>query len=147
MSYSNQRSFSRSDSSEEAKKHADALKKLEGDILRFNDAAQPGVLIDAIKEFVQAYYKGISSHQLRKLFDLVRRAESWKDVQLARPKFAYAQARLSGPKGKEFISTLDYFMSQIKGDEGGQVKHFKSFFEALVAYHKFYESEKSDSNG
>lgn len=143
MSYQT-RSSSRSGDSDEAKKHADALKKMEGDILNFENAAQPQVLIDAIKDFANAYYKDITSHQLRKLYDLVRKAENWKRLQYTRPKFAYAQARLSSKNGKDFIATLDYFMALIKDDQ--QLKNFKLFLEAIVAYHRFYESDKTNKN-
>jgi CRISPR type III-A-associated protein Csm2 len=125
----------------------EALKKEKHQIYNFLNCERPDELLKAIQNYVEciAKTKSVTTHQLRNLYDLVRdkKVITWQSLHRLRPKFAYAQARMSNAKGKDFIGFLEGLMAGIKDDEGNKVKNFKHFFEAVVAYHK-YEDSKSN---
>ncbi|MCB0654136.1 MAG: type III-A CRISPR-associated protein Csm2 [Saprospiraceae bacterium] len=121
----------------EKNKHQKILEENKANILNFRLASNLSDLIDALSAYVKAEWRDLSTHQLRNLYDEVRRKKTPNEIQLLRAKFAYAQARQSSkPQAKEAIKFLDLIMSDVKQPE--QVDHFKAFFEAVVAYHKFH---------
>lgn len=81
--------------------------------------------------------KGVSTSQIRAVFSRVQnlpndyeRAE--RSLQLLRPKLAYQQGRHS--ELSELQEVLDEMIQRVSTD--GQLKNFKQFFEAVLAYHK-----------
>jgi CRISPR type III-A-associated protein Csm2 len=129
---------------EDCNEELEALRKEKLQIYNFLNCERPDELLNAIQNYVNciAKTKSVTTHQLRNLYDLVRdkKVDTWQSLHRLRPKFAYAQARMSNAKGKEFIGFLEALMAGIKDDEGNKVKNFKHFFEAVVAYHKYEDS-------
>lgn len=91
--------------------------------------------------------KNLNTNQIRKFFSVIRkidRKDNWKSIKpefyLLKPKFAYAAGRKNIPK--PFYNLMMKTMAKIDtGDDDENFKNFKTyvnFFEAIVAYHKFY---------
>jgi len=80
--------------------------------------------------------------QVRNIFDRVRRTVySENDVALLKSKFYYMAARYKGlePLKEVFSEAIDLILE--KGGEE-QFRQLKSFFEAVVAYQRYYEERK-----
>lgn len=99
-------------------------------------------LDDKLRTFIKENVSGISSSQLRKLYDKILTQKTARDIQLLRPIFAYTIARQNNDKSKQVMLLIDALAKELKDDEK-DVKGFKRFMEALVAYHKYYEVTKS----
>jgi len=84
--------------------------------------------------------KAITYSQIRNVYQLVKDENmSFKEIQLARPKIAYIQARLEDKEGRKFLEMIDDFINRIDTDEKKstqQIKNFQAFMQSLVAYHK-----------
>lgn len=93
-------------------------------------------LIDEINEVARAQGRDISSSQLRNIFAKVLAAKTVYDIQMLRPKLIYVAARSTSKSGKELIEKFERLAKEVKNIE--QVKSFKIFMEAFVAYHKFH---------
>jgi len=97
----------------------------------------------------------LSTSQLRKFFGELRRIDSdfeqkKNDILMLKPMLAYAVGR-DGNKTriKEFGNEISKGIDAIRlGDEVHAKNDFKNFlkiFEAIVAYHKFYEEKNRKS--
>jgi len=63
--------------------------------------------------------------------------ETYRELQLLRPKLAYQAARATG-KGVQWLKeTLDPAIQLVERDRQ-RFRHFVDFFEAILAYHKAY---------
>jgi len=84
--------------------------------------------------------KPLSTSQIRNILDRVQRIKPTENIkselQCLRPLLAYAAGRHGG-KVKFLQHYLDYAIQLVGGDKD-KFKNFKNFFEAIVAYHKFY---------
>ena len=81
--------------------------------------------------------ENISSSQLRNIFSRVKRVEKISELYTLRPKLAYVYGRPSTKEEmKKLIVLLDDQIKKVKNEK--QLEKFKSFFEAIIAYHKFY---------
>lgn len=85
----------------------------------------------------------LSTSQIRNILDKVQRIEKKekieKELQLLRPLLAYNVGRHKN-KVKVFevlYKYLDYAIGLV-GNDKEKFKNFKNFFEAIVAYHRFY---------
>ena len=108
-------------------------------LLRMHDKDIPaGEVIDSIKRFVEKTGKSITTSQLRNIYAKVLRVKEndLNSLQLIRPKLAYVAARQNKQGAKDFVNFLDEIISKISTP--AQISSFKTFFESLVAYHKFY---------
>ena len=91
-------------------------------------------------------YERISASKMRDFYDYVLRIdeknENWyKELVLLKPKLAYNYGKETNPTKKEALEKLAGTFSEIidKIDNDlNKFKNFKTFFEALVAYHKIY---------
>jgi CRISPR-associated protein Csm2 len=66
--------------------------------------------------------------------------ETYRELQLLRPKLAYQAARATGRgvRGVEWLKqTLDPAIQLVERDRQ-RFRHFVDFFEAILAYHKAY---------
>jgi len=87
--------------------------------------------------------KGVTVTQLRKIYNEVRNIELndkdclFKTVML-KSKMAYAAGRFNALK--DLYDIVKEFIDKINGDVS-KLKRFKQFFEAVVAYNRYY-SEK-----
>ena len=112
------------------------LRNNRSEILRISQSLKLKELIEHIKTFAEQDCKELKSHQLRRLYDEVRKKEAPNEIQLLRSKFAYAMARQTSKKSKDVIEFFDFVMEAVDTPE--QVENFQVFFESVVAYHKFY---------
>ena len=92
--------------------------------------------------------RNLKTNQLRKFFGAVRLMEqkdTWEEIEpefyLLKPRLAVSAGRKNIPK--QFYNLIMAAMRKVDvGNEEEKMKSFKtfvSFFEAIVAYHKFYE--------
>jgi|JI7StandDraft_1071085.scaffolds.fasta_scaffold08615_6 CRISPR type III-A-associated protein Csm2 len=109
-------------------------------ILTFSTANNLSDLINAIKGLAEHDCKELKAHQLRRLYDEVRKKSEPNEIQLLRAKFAYAMARQTSNRSKAVIAFFDTIMEKVSTKE--HVSEFKMFFEAVVAYHKFHHGNK-----
>ena len=101
-------------------------------------------VIDKIQKFVENNYRDITTSQLRNIFAEVKQAKL-NELPLKRPKLAYIRGRTDARKRgmHNLLELLDNLIKEIGTTETEDNKEkltgFKTFFEAVLAYHKFYE--------
>lgn len=106
---------------------------LQGDAVKLNEIAN---------KLGEYYADGgdkerLSASQIRGILDHLQRMEfTQNDLQLLRPKLAYAAGRHSG-KVKKLQFITDKAIMLVEADEK-RFKHFRDFFEAIVAYHRYH---------
>ncbi len=95
-------------------------------------------LIEKVKKFVEANYRDITTSQLRNIYSQVKKA-SLQDLPLIRPKLAYIAGRTDTKKRgmHRLIDLLDELIQKVNDEE--KLVGFKTFFESVLAYHKYYE--------
>ncbi|MEM4710161.1 MAG: type III-A CRISPR-associated protein Csm2 [Candidatus Diapherotrites archaeon] len=81
----------------------------------------------------------IKYHQLRKIYDYIRKAKDNKDLILAKPKIAYQNRVI---KNTNF---LDYYLKfidrVIESNDPKEKEYLKQFNEAIICYFKYYEKQ------
>ena len=88
----------------------------------------------------------VTTSQMRNIFSLILPLESPQSCWTTEPKLAYLAGRNeSTHKLKLFVDRLIILIRGIESPE--ELKNFKSFFEALVAYHKYNYKFKSRKGG
>ncbi|HPR72985.1 MAG TPA: type III-A CRISPR-associated protein Csm2 [Bacteroidales bacterium] len=113
-------------------------------LLRMNEKDTPaGKVIDNIKLFVERTGRAITTSQLRNIYSKILsiKEDNLTALQLIRPKLAYIAARQQRGESKELVMFFDEIISLVKTSE--ELKSFKTFFESVIAYHKFYHPEKN----
>lgn len=88
---------------------------------------------------------GLSTSQIRNIFSDVKKMDSFernkKELILLRPKLAYVAGRHR--RRTKVITDLQEVMDEcirnVKDEES--FKNFQDFFEAILAYHKYYGRE------
>lgn len=83
--------------------------------------------------------EGMSTSQIRNIFDAVKRMDKYQpyNLDLMRAKIAYVAGR-----NREVLDLQEVLDEAIKKvDNQDKFKHFKDFFEAIVAYHRRYGKE------
>lgn len=95
-------------------------------------------ILQNIEKFVSEEGKSLSTSQLRNIYDKVKRLKDndLNGLKLFRPNLAYIAGRSTNEKEKSLLAFIDLLIKSINSEK--QVKEFKIFFEAVVAYHKFY---------
>lgn len=94
--------------------------------------------INSLKEFIEKNRSGISTSQLRNIFSKLKKIDdkNYQDIYSVRPKLAYTYGRSDKDGMKKLLVSMDYFIQRIDTKE--KLTMFKNFFEAVIAYHKFY---------
>lgn len=93
--------------------------------------------IDDTKKLVNKYKNDISTSQLRNIFSRIKRINNFKELYALRPKLAYTYGRAEKKDGmKKLIVLLDDQIKKV--DDNEKLERFKSFFESIIAYHKFF---------
>jgi CRISPR type III-A-associated protein Csm2 len=119
---------------------AQYFKKRYAEILNFEQTQHPDELLQETETFVKALGSDINTHQLRQVFSRVKAAENINALKLLRPKLAYVAARVDKDGAKQIVALLEGLIRE--ASDKIQLANFKLFFEALVAYHKFYHGSK-----
>ena len=83
----------------------------------------------------------LSSTQLRNLYDKIKQCKDEKEIRLLYPKIVYMAARQPNNNGKNIIMEIASFIKGIETNE--QLKSFKKFMEAIVAFQKYYYPGKN----
>jgi len=111
---------------------------LKQELLKFKQSQKIDELFAKTEEFVQQYAKDLTTHQLRNIFQEIKKANDITSLKLIRPNLAYIAGRLDANKKNEktFVAFLDSLIKEVKNDN--HLENFKDFMEAVVAYHKFY---------
>lgn len=103
---------------------------------------------DGYAAIIAKELKKLNTNQLRKFFGAVRDIEKkkeWSDIEpelyLLKPKFAVSVGRKLIPK--DFFKVMNVCLNKIDVGETDDEKKenfntFVKFFEAIVAYHKYY---------
>jgi CRISPR-associated protein Csm2 len=82
---------------------------------------------------------GMTTSQIRNVYSDVLRINNSTDLKKLRPKFAYIAGKNSKAVVKNFMDLLDYIVKSMNDEDGcEQVKSFKNFLEAIVAYMKYF---------
>ena len=108
---------------------------------------------DGYAAIIAKELKKLNTNQLRKFFgavrDIEKKNEEWSDIEpelyLLKPKFAVSVGRNLIPE--DFFKVMNACLNKIdvgEPDDDDKKKenfnNFVKFFEAIVAYHKYYES-------
>lgn len=102
--------------------------------------------IQIIQEFMYFNYEDITTSQLRNIYSLVLDIDKSEPSQLSlkRVKLAYIAGRTDKKKIglHNLLTLLDSLFESVKNDTE-KLKGVKTFTEALVAYHKYFDSLKN----
>jgi CRISPR-associated protein Csm2 len=99
-------------------------------------------LLDEIKTYTENKLRKISTHQLRNIFSKAKAAKKVSDLYPLRYKLAYLSGR--DPRNRDLrglCDLLDELIRNLKKDDQEGLTHFKDFFEAIIAYHKYHGGE------
>ena len=123
------------------------FKDTHSELLKMSETSKLDAVLQSIENFVQFYGKDVSTSQLRNVYDNVIKTNSVNTLKLIRPQLAYMAGRKQDREKKEeennkktFLAFLDFLIKSV--DSESQRKEFKTFFESVVAYHKFYSNKK-----
>lgn len=95
------------------------------------------VFLENIKAYAKGLKRNVSTHQLRNIFSKVKTISDPRELYPLRYKIAYIAGR--DPRNqtlKSFCDLLDDLIKEVKTQE--QLKRFQEFFEAVIAYHKYF---------
>ena len=114
-------------------------------ILKFEDLKEDlSDMIDEISLYVKLKLRKdvITPTQIRNIYNRIVKIDgNVTKLQLLRPKLAFIAGKFGNDKYKREV--IDFFITIIKEvKEPSQVKHFKTFMEAVVAYHKYHHGDK-----
>lgn len=104
------------------------------------------------KDIGEALSKALNTAQIRALFGEVRQIQgqmsvdhikAWRRLYLLKPKMAYRVRRAQGYGVRDLVYVLEPALDEVLQAKGEDVqkayfKRFVEFFEAILAYHKFY---------
>ena len=115
------------------------------EILRMSKTTKLDDLLNSIEQFAgrpkehQKLGACVTTSQLRNVYDKAKKVKGENAVnalKLIRPNLAYIAGREKGEEVQKFLAFLDLLIKSVQNEE--QVKEFQTFFESVVAYHKFY---------
>jgi CRISPR-associated protein Csm2 len=82
----------------------------------------------------------MTTSQIRNIFDSVKKLKSFEEsneeLQMLRPKLAYAKGKDHKHALDNFQRVMDRLIKSIDSNE--KMKNFVDFFEATIAYHRAY---------
>lgn len=125
----------------------DVVEKILGDIPAIL-AGNKEKLVRNAEEFGKHLAKeNLSTSQIRNIFSEVKRMKKYKEskdkLQLLRPKLAYVAGRHGKRKGNKLVGpvpdlskVLDECIKNVRDETA--FNNFKDFFEAILAYHRYY---------
>jgi CRISPR type III-A-associated protein Csm2 len=100
-------------------------------------------VVDKIKGFMNEYSKDISTHQLRNIFQEIKRSKLI-ELPLKRPKLVYVAAR--SEKSNIGLKALTLLIDDliVKINDDSKLDSVKMFLEANVAYHKYFSEQSKN---
>ncbi|MBL7810598.1 MAG: type III-A CRISPR-associated protein Csm2 [Bacteroidetes bacterium] len=117
---------------------ADNISELDSDTI--NKALQ--ILEDVVNpdshSLMQFGLEVITTHQLRNIYSQLRNKRKPQDLLLERPRLAYIAAR-----EKKFAPVAGLIDKMIVHATDKNMSNFKYIMESIVAYHKFYNTDKN----
>lgn len=86
----------------------------------------------------------VTTSMIRKIYSQILAAENVMELKMLRPQFAYTSGRNEKNNTlKEFMEMLDIIVKNMKVEEDPEeIKNFKQFMEAIVAYRKYVGGDK-----
>lgn len=106
------------------------------DLLNMSKTENLDKILNKVEELVKQEGSSLSTSQLRNIYDKAIKTDTLNELKLIRPNLAYLAGRSTSDKEKSLLAFIDLLIKEVKTDD--QVKEFKTFFETVVAYHKFY---------
>lgn len=114
-----------------------SIKERIPDLLQLKTHPDISNILDGISEFVKSEGRDVSTHQVRRIYNEVKKADNRIALHLLRPKIVYTIARgKDKDKEERFLSFLEKVLKEVKTD--AQVEDYVTFMESVVAYHKFH---------
>ena len=92
--------------------------------------------INKVKSYVKGNAHGITTSQLRNIFSQVKNVSHYEELYTLRPKLAYVSGRAEKDQTKTLLFLFDALISKVSN--ASQLEQFKAFFEAVIAYHKYF---------
>jgi len=110
------------------------------ELLKMSETTRLDDVLKSIEKFVLDFGVKVSSSQLRNVYDKVTKTKSVNELKLIRPQLAYIAGRATFDKEniKKFLAFLDSLIQSVDSED--KRKEFRTFFESVVAYHKFNSS-------
>ena len=98
---------------------------------------------ERLKKFIQNR-KEINPSRMRKVYEVIRGAESLPELLLALPKLAYMVGKEEKKNLKNDLGVLYTVLAESinRARDAKDLQSIRKFTEALVAYHKFYADSK-----
>jgi CRISPR-associated protein Csm2 len=106
------------------------------ELLNMSKTANLDAILSSIEKFVSEEGKNLSTSQLRNIYDKANKAATVNELKLIRPNLAYIAGRSANDREKSLLAFIDLLIKSVDSDV--KVKEFHTFFESVVAYHKFY---------
>ncbi|WP_456427206.1 type III-A CRISPR-associated protein Csm2 [Rhodocaloribacter sp.] len=92
--------------------------------------------VDKLKAFVGEIKGGITTSQLRNAFSRIKPLRDPKQLPRLRPNLAYVAARANSRDMKLLMQLVDDLIPGV--DSKDKLAEFQRFFEAVIAYHKYF---------
>lgn len=142
--YSNDRQSHRGGQSSENRALIEAKMFLEnniGEILRMSKSDQAGKIISELSEFVRHGCEQLKSHQIRNIYEVVKRNREVAAIQaVARPRMVNIAGKQTDPMARQAVELFEKILEAVK--EPDEVKECHLFFESIVCYHKYHFGDK-----
>lgn len=106
------------------------------ELLQMSKTGNLDSILSNIETFVSEEGKNLSTSQLRNIYDKALKAATINELKLIRPNLAYIAGRSSNDREKSLLAFIDLVIKDVDSDS--KLKEFHTFFESVVAYHKFY---------
>lgn len=93
--------------------------------------------IHNVKKFAERIERKVTTSQIRNVFSRVKSIKDVNGLYTLRPKLAYTAGKSEGNRSlRKLIILLDSLIVMVKTQE--QLKEFQDFFEAIIAYHRYF---------
>lgn len=106
------------------------------ELLNMSKTQNLDAILTDIEKFVSTEGEHLSTSQLRNIYDKAKKMTNMNELKLIRPNLAYIAGRSKNDKEKGLLAFIDLLITRIDSEQ--KVKEFHIFFEAVVAYHKYY---------
>ncbi|KGE86296.1 MAG: type III-A CRISPR-associated protein Csm2 [Phaeodactylibacter xiamenensis] len=103
--------------------------------------------VEAVKLFMERNARFVTANQLRNVYARIRANEGKQDesqLAMLRVQLAFIRGK-SDRRSKGFhalLKLLDEMVQEVTAQKA-ELKQLKQFFEAILAYHKYYENVKT----